>query len=69
MKLKFVVAGPKATGKTLIGNYIAGLGDKLVADKYDPTAGVRILDFESRLNGVNEVFYVELWDASGDHKL
>jgi hypothetical protein len=68
MKLKIVFAGPKGTGKTLISNYIAGQGDKLISETYEPTAGVRILELELRLSGISETFNVELWDASGDHK-
>ena len=68
MKLKFVVAGPKGTGKTLISNYLSGVGEQLTSDKYDPTVGVRILQSEFRLNGISENFNIEIWDASGDHK-
>ena len=68
MKLKFIVAGPKATGKTLIANYLAGQGEALTTEKYDPTVGVRILESESKLAGISEVFNIEIWDASGDHK-
>ena len=66
--LKCVVAGPKCTGKTLISNFIAGNGDgQLASDRYDPTAGVRILEFEVNLRGPSETVAIELWDASGDH--
>jgi GTPase SAR1 family protein len=68
MKLKIVVAGPKGSGKTLISNCIAGQSDKLTADAYNPTAGVRILEHEFRLSGINEDINVEIWDASGDQK-
>lgn len=68
MKLKFVIAGPKGTGKTLIANYLSGNGEQLVSDKYDPTVGVRILQTEIKLNGISQTFNVEIWDASGDHK-
>ena len=65
--LKIVIAGPKQTGKTLIGNFLAGQSESLVSDKYTPTVGVRILEFEARVHGVSEDLNVEIWDASGDH--
>lgn len=59
-------------GKTLIANYLAGQASgqgesKLTTDRYEPTAGVRILEFDLALQGSEEV-NIELWDASGDHK-
>ena len=68
MKLKFVVAGPKGSGKTLISNCIAGQSDKLTTESYNPTVGVRILETELRLNGFHDDINVEIWDASGDQK-
>ena len=68
MKLKFVVAGPKGSGKTLISNCIAGQSDKLTTESYNPTVGVRILETELRLNGIHDDINVEIWDASGDQK-
>eukprot|EP01032_Pedospumella_encystans_P034245 gene34245-38709_t len=68
MKLKFIVAGPKGSGKTLISNVIAGQSEKLTTDTYNPTAGVRILEHEMRLGGINEEINIEIWDASGDQK-
>jgi len=68
MKLKFIVAGPKGSGKTMISNCIAGQSDKLTTENYQPTAGVRILEHELRLSGISEEINVEIWDASGDHK-
>jgi GTPase SAR1 family protein len=68
MKLKFIVAGPKGSGKTMISNCIVGTSDVIGVDSYNPTAGVRILEHEFRLNGINEDINVELWDASGDQK-
>jgi GTPase SAR1 family protein len=64
MKLKIVIVGPKGAGKSSIGNYITGQSQVLCPENanYDPTAGVRILEFEARQNSI------ELWDASGDHK-
>jgi GTPase SAR1 family protein len=68
MKLKFVVAGPKGAGKTLISNCLVGQSDRLTTESYSPTVGVRILEHELRLSGINEDINVELWDASGDQK-
>eukprot|EP00607_Mallomonas_marina_P002873 CAMPEP_0182428474 /NCGR_PEP_ID=MMETSP1167-20130531/23054_1 /TAXON_ID=2988 /ORGANISM="Mallomonas Sp, Strain CCMP3275" /LENGTH=155 /DNA_ID=CAMNT_0024611409 /DNA_START=119 /DNA_END=583 /DNA_ORIENTATION=- len=51
----------------MIGNFLAGQSDKLVVDKYIPTIGVRILEFEMKIGGVNENLNIELWDASGDN--
>lgn len=67
MALKIVIAGPKSSGKTTIGNFIAGHKDNLSADKYSPTIGVRILEIESGINGISQPVNIELWDASGDH--
>ena len=44
MAYKIVICGPKASGKSTIGNFLAGHSDKLSADKYDPTVGVRVLE-------------------------
>ena len=64
MPMKIVLCGPKGSGKRMIGNFLAGHAETLPTPdlgKYSPTAGVRIIEFESS-NG-----NVELWDASGDH--
>jgi intraflagellar transport protein 22 len=67
MRLKIVVAGPQGVGKSLISNFLAGQTDKLVGDS-SPTAGVRILEFETKVRGVPETLEIELWDSSGDHR-
>ena len=75
-KFKIVVAGPKATGKTIISNHLAGVSSNsnseqlLVTNKYDPTAGVRILEIELKLSGLtySEDCSIEIWDSSGDTK-
>jgi intraflagellar transport protein 22 len=56
-------------GKTVISNFLAGHGgeDVLVASRYEPTAGVRILEFEAPGRNSGEIVNIELWDASGDH--
>jgi len=62
--MKLVVAGPKGSGKTLISNFLAsGCSAELPlsSENYNPTSGVRILEFEHREGNL------EIWDASGDH--
>ena len=67
MHLKIVTAGPRATGKTTISNFIAGHVDRLdPPETYSPTFGVRILEFQPTVSGVNEEINVEIWDMSGD---
>jgi tRNA U34 5-carboxymethylaminomethyl modifying GTPase MnmE/TrmE len=63
-KLKIIVIGPKGCGKSQVSNFLLGQNETLVTDRYDPTAGVRIL--ESELNNGN--LRIELWDTSGDQK-
>jgi Rab-like protein 5 len=67
MQLKIIVAGPKGSGKTCISNFISGQSEKLDTDGYVPTAGVRILEFQHSLAGLNEDANVEIWDMSGDN--
>ncbi len=64
MRLKLIMIGPKGAGKTQISNFLTGQTEGLVTERYEPTAGVRIL--ENELNNGN--LQIELWDASGDHK-
>jgi intraflagellar transport protein 22 len=66
MSLKVVVAGPKGTGKSIVANFLAGQSDKLDIDRYDPTAGARILEMEKPMGNSN--LKVEIWDSSGDHQ-
>jgi GTPase SAR1 family protein len=75
MKMKILVAGPKGSGKSMITNYLAShnFADKnpsLTSENfpYYPTAGVRIVEHEIKVNGINEDLTLELWDTSGDHK-
>ena len=64
--LKIVIAGPKSSGKSTIGNFLSGHKETLAShEKYNPTSGVRILELENKIGA--EVVNVELWDASGDH--
>lgn len=62
--LKVVVAGPKGTGKTIISDFLANQTQELGGAYAEPTAGVRILEFE--LGGSRNV-NIELWDSSGDN--
>mmetsp|Transcript_12403 Transcript_12403/g.11237 ORF Transcript_12403/g.11237 Transcript_12403/m.11237 type:complete len:171 (+) Transcript_12403:19-531(+) len=66
MFLKIVVAGPKGSGKTIISNFLSNQSESLISDRYDPTAGVRILEFELRIAGITDVINIQLWDSSGD---
>mmetsp|Transcript_17395 Transcript_17395/g.18136 ORF Transcript_17395/g.18136 Transcript_17395/m.18136 type:complete len:172 (+) Transcript_17395:21-536(+) len=64
-RLKICVVGPKGVGKTIISNYLTGQSSLLVIDnKYEPTSGVRILEYEA--NTLQGNINIELWDASGD---
>jgi Rab-like protein 5 len=65
--LKIIVAGPKGSGKTTVSNFISGHSSDLGNERYEPTAGVRILEFEAPGRNPSETVGVELWDASGDH--
>jgi GTPase SAR1 family protein len=65
MKLKLIVIGPKACGKTQIANFLSGQTETLFSGHIEPTAGVRVLETEVRGSGSNAI-NVELWDASGD---
>lgn len=86
-KLKIALIGPCKAGKTKIANQIDGR--PLLVDQtflvppesnplqyYDPTAGVRILEFEENINGRSPdnsisallTVMIELWDCSGDDK-
>jgi intraflagellar transport protein 22 len=69
MHLKVVFAGPKGVGKSDAANFISGQSDKLIVkDRYEPTSGVRILEFDMTLRGVSDDINIELWDCSGDHQ-
>lgn len=67
MKLKIIIVGPKACGKTQIANFLMGQTESLVVGPIDPTAGCRILEGEVKGKG-NAIINVELWDTSGDPK-
>lgn len=67
MKLKIIVVGPKACGKTQISNFLMGQTETLVTGQIEPTVGCRILEGEVKGKG-NQTIMVELWDTSGDPK-
>ena len=68
--LKVVVGGPCRTGKTVISNFLSDTaGHMNFQDRYEKTAGVRVLEFERSVGGgYGSQISVELWDCSGDEK-
>merc|ERR1711934_512355 len=70
LRAKIMVAGPKQSGKSSISDFLASHRDA-PKDNYDPTAGVRIQEFEATVSGSSSNndgtrIAVELWDVSGD---
>merc|ERR1711934_1130292 len=70
LRAKIMVAGPKQSGKSSISDFLASHRDA-PKDNYDPTAGVRIQEFEATVSGSSSNndgtrIAVELWDMSGD---
>ena len=75
-----MVVGPEQSGKTTITNLLAQVGfcqdvPSLRDLPYRPTAGVRIVEFETDLNGSGarkwggeRKIEVEVWDCSGNTK-
>lgn len=71
--LKIAILGPKASGKTRIANLIDTSRPISQSTDYDPTVGVRILQFEENINARSIdnsknallTVNVELWDVSG----
>jgi intraflagellar transport protein 22 len=66
--VKIVIAGPKGASKSSIASFLSGQADGIKLDTYNPTAGVRILEFDTQVKGFSDAIAVELWDASGDHQ-
>ncbi|XP_033226272.1 intraflagellar transport protein 22 homolog [Belonocnema kinseyi] len=67
--LKLLVLGPVGVGKTTISNFLAEATE--IPYEYDPTQGVRILEFEAKNITVKNKVHkadIELWDCSGDSK-
>ncbi|XP_053185681.1 intraflagellar transport protein 22 homolog [Scomber japonicus] len=69
-KVKILLIGPNESGKTVLANFLADTTAENVGGEYRPTQGVRILEFESKLEGGsdNKACELELWDCSGDFK-
>ncbi|KAG5193104.1 FAP9, ras superfamily GTPase-like flagellar protein [Tribonema minus] len=65
---KIVVCGPSRGGKTSLANFLAGLSESVghPSLKYEPTAGVRILECERQPGIAGGKVMVELWDVSGN---
>merc|ERR1712013_592309 len=69
-KVKIALVGPCQSGKTMIANLLADATEN-IGGEYRPTAGVRILEFESgnlSVNNKNIKAEVELWDSSGSNQ-
>ncbi|XP_074968891.1 intraflagellar transport protein 22 homolog isoform X2 [Phalacrocorax aristotelis] len=69
LRAKVLLVGPRQAGKSVLANFVSesieGIGS------YNPTQGVRILEYENpNLNGNTKgaVCRFELWDCSGDQK-
>ncbi|OQS07478.1 hypothetical protein THRCLA_00507 [Thraustotheca clavata] len=63
--IKILIVGPKEGGKSVIANFLAESTDRLGnQERYQPTAGVRILESEKNL-GRGQA-NLEFWDCSGD---
>ncbi|KAK7945490.1 hypothetical protein WMY93_001218 [Mugilogobius chulae] len=69
MQVKILFIGPTESGKTVLANFLSDISEN-VGGEYRPTVGVRILKFDSHLEGGsdNRGCKVELWDCSGDFK-
>ncbi|KAK6192530.1 hypothetical protein SNE40_003980 [Patella caerulea] len=69
LKAKILMLGPCQSGKTVLSNFLSDSTDSAGGD-YQPTQGVRILEFEVPSSEVKSRtgVEVELWDVSGDRK-
>jgi Rab-like protein 5 len=47
--LTIFVIGPSKSGKTAISNYLGDLSESLETSEYQPTQGVRILEFQRKI--------------------
>lgn len=61
-KLKILVIGPEACGKTTVVNYLAEK-QNVLENPYRPTVGVRIVEHETYVD--NRMVSIEFWDVSG----
>lgn len=62
-KLKILVIGPEASGKTTVVNYLSQKSNVLDAP-YRPTNSVRIVEHETEVD--NRLISIEFWDVSGN---
>lgn len=68
LKAKILFVGPCESGKTVLANFLTESSD---ITEYNPTQGVRILEFENPLvtsNNKGTGCEFELWDCGGDSK-
>jgi len=63
-KLKILVIGPEATGKTTVVNYLSQKSNVLDIP-YRPTNPVRIVEHETEVD--NRLVSIEFWDVSGNN--
>ncbi|XP_006640888.1 intraflagellar transport protein 22 homolog isoform X2 [Lepisosteus oculatus] len=69
-KMKILIVGPGECGKSVVANFLSDTTET-VGGEYNPTQGVRILEFECQSlggSGKNVGCEVELWDCAGDLK-
>nr|KAF6355005.1 intraflagellar transport 22 [Myotis myotis] len=68
LKAKILFVGPCESGKTVLANFLTESSD---ITEYNPTQGVRILEFENphvTSNNKGTACEFELWDCGGDPK-
>ncbi|ERE76304.1 rab-like protein 5 [Cricetulus griseus] len=68
LKAKILFVGPCESGKTVLANFLTESSD---ITEYNPTQGVRILEFENphvTSNNKGTGCEFELWDCGGDSK-
>ncbi|XP_020861431.1 intraflagellar transport protein 22 homolog isoform X3 [Phascolarctos cinereus] len=68
LKAKILFVGPCESGKTVLANFLTESSD---ITEYNPTQGVRILEFENpqvASNNKGTGCEFELWDCGGDTK-
>ncbi|XP_038945140.1 intraflagellar transport protein 22 homolog isoform X3 [Rattus norvegicus] len=66
LKAKILFVGPCESGKTVLANFLTESSD---ITEYNPTQGVRILEFENphvTSNNKGTGCEFELWDCGGD---
>ncbi|XP_038615281.1 intraflagellar transport protein 22 homolog [Tachyglossus aculeatus] len=66
LKAKILFVGPSESGKTILANFLTDSSD---ITEYNPTQGVRILEFENpQVTNQGTVCEFQLWDCGGDRK-